>query len=305
MVGKWHQCVGCMKNLSSYHSLWRHKKTCKGAGNHTGSGLLYHTNNASWSRANHIGKTSGDLVRDSKTLDPSEMESGSTGDEDCVDDVIDASSTTESNGEESSDDSNSDEDGVDDDNFDVWKEFVELSIGRKRSTVFDTLRCFIHVYYLLPEDDSYRVIVQDVEKACEKMDYFSALEHAIDKNKELVIHEVENANDCRDCFDIWCFLFHMAEEDCGSCLDVDLKFLMTVLHYMSLDDTIESIVATVKQILDEGDLKSLSDAVHLALEKHAKDILEKVREAEKKISERIIPNDSSGSGMYLNPWRYK
>ena len=147
--------------------------------------------------------------------------------------------------------------------------------------------------------------MQDVEKACEKMDYFSALEHAIDKNKDLVIHEVENANDCCDCFDIWCLLFHLAEEDCGSCLDVDLKFLMTILHYMSLDDTIESVVATVKQILDEGDLESLTDAVHLALEKHARDILEKIREAEKKISERIIPNNSSGSGMYLNPWRYK
>ena len=101
------------------------------------------------------------------------------------------------------------------------------------------------------------------------------------------IHEVENANDCRDCFDIWCFLFHMTEEDCGSCLDVDLKFLMTILHYMSFDDTIESVVVTVKQILDEGDLKSLTDAVHLALEKHAKDILEKVCDTEKMISKKL------------------
>ena len=29
MVGKWHQCTSCGKNLSSYHSLWRHKKNCQ------------------------------------------------------------------------------------------------------------------------------------------------------------------------------------------------------------------------------------------------------------------------------------
>ena len=28
-MGKWYNCEQCGKNLSSYHSLWRHKKTCK------------------------------------------------------------------------------------------------------------------------------------------------------------------------------------------------------------------------------------------------------------------------------------
>ena len=32
MVEKWHQCISCGKHLSSYHSLWRHKKSCKGTG---------------------------------------------------------------------------------------------------------------------------------------------------------------------------------------------------------------------------------------------------------------------------------
>ena len=150
----------------------------------------------------------------------------------------------------------------------------------------------------------YEDIVQDVEKACEKMNYLSALEHAIDKNKDLVIREIENSNDCRDCFDIWHFLFKFAEKDLGSCLDVYLKFLMVIFHYMSLDDTIVSVVATVQHILDEGNVGYLKVAVNLALKKYDKDILEKIREAEKKITERIIPDISSGSGMYLSPWRY-
>ena len=29
MRGKWHQCTDCGKNLATYHSLWRHKKSCK------------------------------------------------------------------------------------------------------------------------------------------------------------------------------------------------------------------------------------------------------------------------------------
>ena len=148
-------------------------------------------------------------------------------------------------------DTSSDEDDLNGENFDIWKQFVKLAIGRKQSTVFDILRCFIHLYYLLTEDGSYQEIVQDVEKARRRMDYFSALEYAIDENKDIVIHEVENANDCRDCFHIWCFLSYIVEEDCGSCLNVDLKFLMTVFHYMSLVDTIQYVVVTVKQILDD------------------------------------------------------
>ena len=123
MVGKWHQCVRCMKNLSSYHSLWRHKKTCKGAGNYSGSGLLYSTS-ANRPQVNHVGE---DLVRGSTKKDPTEMESGSTGDDHCTDDVMDASSTARSddgeslestsNDEESVDGTGSDEDGENDDDF--------------------------------------------------------------------------------------------------------------------------------------------------------------------------------------------
>ena len=29
---KWHTCVDCGRNLASYHSLWRHKKTCQAKG---------------------------------------------------------------------------------------------------------------------------------------------------------------------------------------------------------------------------------------------------------------------------------
>jgi len=29
MTGKWHQCLSCGKNLSSYKCLWRHKKNCR------------------------------------------------------------------------------------------------------------------------------------------------------------------------------------------------------------------------------------------------------------------------------------
>ena len=43
---------------------------------------------------------------------------------------------------------------------------------------------------------------------------------------------------------------------------------------------------------------------NVALEKHDKDILEKIREAEKQILERIAVMNPSGSGMYLKTWQY-
>ena len=290
-------CQLCCKRFASRQSLWNHKKRCQGIGNHSG---LVHSTDTSWSRFNRTGKTSGDFFRDSKTLDSTEVNSGTTGGDHCVDDTMDLGSTLESHDEESLGDTSSDVNG---DNFDLWKQFVKLSEG-DRPTLFDILRCFIHIYYLLPEDDSYQEIVQDVEKACEKMDYLSALEQAIDENIDLIIHEVENANDCRHYFDIWCFISHLAEDDFESCVDEEFLYLMAIFHYMSFDDVIQSVVATVKQILDKGDVKSLTVAVKLALKKYEKVILKKVREAQKKVSESIIPDYSSGSGMHLKPWRY-
>ena len=38
VVGKWKSCTECRKNLSSYHSLWRHKKTIHGNNDRRGGG---------------------------------------------------------------------------------------------------------------------------------------------------------------------------------------------------------------------------------------------------------------------------
>ena len=94
-------CQLCCKRFASRQSLWNHKKRCQGIGNHSG---LVHSTDTSWSRFNRTGKTSGDLVRDSKTLDSTEINSGTTGGDHCVDDTMDASSTAGSDDEEFGDD---------------------------------------------------------------------------------------------------------------------------------------------------------------------------------------------------------
>ena len=303
------KCAEC-EVVTGYKNLARHMKrkhpsihsVRKRRDNHTGSERLYSTI-TNRPQVDRVGKTTGDLAHDSKKIDSIKIESESTGGNDCVGDTMNFNFTAESDDEESLNDTNSDEEDVNGDNFDLWKQFVKLSEG-DRPTLFDILRCFIHIYYLLPEDDSYQEIVQDVEKACEKMDYLSALEQAIDENIDLIIHEVENANDCRHYFDIWCFISDLAEDDFESCVHEEFLYLMAIFHYMSFDDVIQSVVATVKQILDKGDAKSLTVAVKLALKKYEKVILKKVCEAQKKVSESIIPDYSSGSGIYLKPWRY-
>ena len=75
---------------------------------------------------------------------------------------------------------------------------------------------------------------------------------------------------------------------------------------MDMDDVVQDIILSIKNLMiDNNDEEvTLCDAYRIAVEKHDKDIVEKVREAEKDISERITPNNFSGSGMYLYPWRY-
>ena len=320
MVGKWHQCVGCMKNLSSYHSLWRHKKTCKGAGNSSGSGLLYSTS-ANRPQVNHVGETSGNLVRGSKKIDPTEMDSGSTGDDHCVDDAMDASSTAGSDDgdgvegtsddeeivdgtgsdEESVDGTGSDEDGVNDDDFDLWENFVEFTIEIKKWSIFDTLCYFLIPYYLRSEDDIYKEIVHDVEEALhyQNMNYLEALSSALEKNKQIILKSIANAKGCDvgDSFDIWCALAARKSntgcrwlsyspcycDECKrrACMISYLKYLLLMFHYMDMDDVVQDIIISIKKLMDDDDGElTLRDASHIAVEKHENVILEKVREAE-------------------------
>ena len=78
-----------------------------------------------------------------------------------------------------------------------------------------------------------------------------------------------------------------------------------MFHHMNTDDVIQDIMPSIKQILKDDDEEvTLWNAVHLAVENHDKDILDMAREAEKRISERIMIEKKGGRGMYLKPWRY-
>ena len=81
--------------------------------------------------------------------------------------------------------------------------------------------------------------------------------------------------------------------------------MLVMFHHMSTDDVIHDILLSIRKILKGDDEVTLWDASHIAVEKHENVILEKVREAEKEISERIRMKKKDGQGMYLNPWRYK
>ena len=74
---------------------------------------------------------------------------------------------------------------------------------------------------------------------------------------------------------------------------------------MDMDDVVQDIILSIKKLMnDDDDELTLRDASHIAVEKHENVILEKVREAEKEISERITMKKKDGQGMYLNPWQY-
>ena len=322
MPGKQVECDICFKGMRS-DNLTRHKKLCKGSRNHSGSGLL-HSTNTTYPPTRRLDPIPGNLLKDKSIdngmkLDYTEMEHddehfpNSSGSEECANDGGMDAATSVSTG--SDDESESSSDSFDN-SFNLWKQLIQVTIDKKRATIFDTLSGFIHVYYFLTEDDAYQEIMQDVKGAYQKMDFVDALDYAISKNKALILTSVENADDSQDCFDIWCVLSnHIVTKKCnspyslcfckrcqGSSIARQLKFLMVMFQWMLLDDTIQSITKTVKQITESGDVAYGVDVVNLALEQHEKVILDKIREAEKEIFDKITAKNTSGSGMYLNPW---
>ena len=63
-----------------------------------------------------------------------------------------------------------------------------------------------------------------------------------------------------------------------------------MFHHMDTDDVVQDILQSINKILelDDDDEVTLWNVVHIAVEKHNKDILEKVYETEKEIADRII-----------------
>ena len=191
-------------------------------------------------------------------------------------------------------------------------------------TIFDTLCYFLSPYILRLEDDTYNEIMYDVEEGLQYQDmsYADALDYAVEKNIDLILISIDNAlkDGCGDdnSFTIWCALAVAVENKnkecrslsyydkcCGIWMVTQLKYMLRIFHYMDMDVVVQDIMLSINQIMnhDDDDESTLCETIQIAVGKHDKDILEKTREAEKKISERIIPNKSSGCGLYLNPWR--
>ena len=238
-----------------------------------------------------------------------------------------ASSTADSSDEESVESISSDEENVDDDdNFNLWENFIEFTIEMKKWSILDTLCYFLSPYILRLEDDTYKEIMHDVEEALhyQDMSYLDALDNAVVKNKDLILISIDNVleDDCDDDhpLTIWralaaavktknteCVSPSLYYECCGIWMIKHLKYMLRLFHYMDMDDVIQDIVLSIETIMENDDENEVSlwDASHIAVGKYGNVISKKVREAEKRISERIIPSKSSGAGMYLNPWRYK
>ena len=221
----------------------------------------------------------------------------------------------------------SDEESIDED-YNLWEQFVQFTLVSKGQwSIFDTITYFLIPYYLRSEDDAYKEIMYDVKEVlhCQNMTYVDALDYALEKNKDLILSSVDYAlkNDCSndDPFTIWRALVDLETRNkechwlsyspcycnncCGTCMITHLKYMLIMFHHMATDDVIHDIVLSIETIMDDDDEVALLDVAEIAVKKHRNAVLEKVREAEKRISERIIPRKSSGSGMYLNPWRYK
>ena len=278
-----------------------------------------------------LGSTEEESDGNSKLLSVSTGSEGST-DGDASSDSIGSEVRAVDGMDASSVSGSSDEDGVssssnngseDLNSINLWESLVEFTIKMKKWNIFDTLCYFLSPYYLLSEDEVYQGILSDIEEVQYYQDYnyLDALDYAVDKNKDLILSSVDNAVEegggDDNSFNIWSVLAAVSLKDInkgchwlsysscycdechGSCMIPYLKYLLQIFRQMEMDKVIETVMVTLKQIMAEDDV-SVWDATHIAVEKHEKIILDKVREADKNISDKIM-GVSSGAGMYY-PW---
>ena len=238
-----------------------------------------------------------------------------TGRDGCVYDEMDVSCAA------SSDVDSIDDDDDDDNDFNLWEHFVEFTSGMKKWSIFDTVCYFLSPYILRSEDDTYKEIMYDVELALQyqNMSYTDALDYALEKNKDSIFTSIDTAlnDDCGDddSFTIWCALAALrnknkgchwlsyspcyCNECCGICMTIYLKYMLLMFHHMDTDDIIYDVMGSITRILQADDKVTLFDASEIAVQEHRNDIVEKVHEAEKGITDSIV---SGKSGIHQDSW---
>ena len=282
-----HVCNMCNKRLSSYHSLWRHKRNniCrKGEGSHIPIPAKIRENKEELNRILNTCDSPATTKNQELDSDSEKEDSDTEGD-------------------------------VDDDA--LWEKFA-MSCNRGGIDILERLKDIIDLYIWSQNDELFDTIMDDMMRA-KNLGYSSAdaSDFAVYKNKTAIIDAVEICDD-EDVDVFWCVLSHrdvqdgclwFTGEDCycdeckGTSLLTKVAVFVKMFYAMAHDEIIQKIVK-------EGDITE-------SIQRHREEILDQYRQAQNLIEAFGIiddpdrpkfrgktdsDNEPHGSGMYLNPY---
>ena len=313
-----HVCNNCNKRLSSYHSLWRHKRNaiCKGKGIDIPIPSKF------------SGKEKLSRILDGVTIKKKELNNDDSDTEsDKEDDVhgfnlpiitenqkeLEIDSDSEKDEETSSDDENEADDVF------LWEKFI-MSCNKE---FFQWLEEIIKLYIWSQKDELFERLIADVT-SFKNLGYTSpdASDYAVYKNVKDIMEAVKDCEDSqKDVF--WCALANR-DIQIGCLWFTGLKCRCDECIGNSLLDTVSIFVRTFYAMGHDKIIQKIvkDDDIEKSIQRYREEIIDQCEKAQNFIETLGIvkdperptfrwkkdtgntdsDNEPSGSGMYLNPY---
>ncbi len=285
---KWHPCQSCGKTLSSYKSLWRHRKNCK----HTGHGLTSNQHassdkfsakrNEELEKVGHEVDDDAEKVLEDLIIDTDRHQSTETSESNDENSEDESMESNESDDNEDSDESEGSDVDTDDA---LWRSLIKIS-SNINETVFNTLASTFYLYKS-SDGELFQKILRDVEYAKNSL-YFAeskSINYALRKNKDSILEMMNNCDKHRG-NDLWCSLLDtkpgcrvLTGENCACCdgygvLD-RLRPILEIYYGMRHDDLMQNIDKAVDaRIINNKE--TLKEAIGNVFAQYKEKILETV-----------------------------
>ena len=296
----WHTCNNCGKTLSSYHSLWRHRKTCQLKVPSTGtrrsessSGLPLSMLNIA-DDVNHTPEIQNISTSEFKEKLHRKSQDAD-GDDESDTDSGDLSSEEKTVYEP--DDSNQSEDDSNCSDW-IWEKLVIMSCHNNRWSSLDLFKTYIRFYIDSKRNPLFKSIMNDVaDGELHEQSLQKAIQFAVKKNEKSIINNVKNCSDKEEDNDnwFWCRLVELGKDlDCqwlngkpcyctkhyGTSMLNTICFFVKLFIDMEKDDLIKEIESGIENKSTEI---SLNDAIDQVVTDRKDEIILAFREARKKV----------------------
>lgn len=289
---KWHPCQSCGKTLSSYKSLWRHKKSCKHSGHGLTSSINKHASSDKFSgkrneeleKFEHKIDDDAENVLEDLIIEADGHQSTGTSEPNnySEDESMESNESDDSGNNEASDESEGSDVDTDDA---LWRTLIKLAYNVNENVVVSLQG----IYYLYKSNDGklFQQMLQDVEYAKMSLHYSEskAIMYGLQKNKDSILEMMNNCDKHRG-NDVWCSLLTtkpscrvLTGEKCACCGGYDVldrvRFVLEIYYGIKHNDLMQKIDTDVDARI--GDNKeTLAEAIKHVFDQYREEILETV-----------------------------